>query len=356
MSELDLYDYELPPELIAQQPPVQRDGARLLVLNRQIAELQHRQICDLPDLLRPDDCLVFNDTRVLPAKLRGARVTTGGHWEGLYLQTRADGRWVLLGKTRGHLRLGEVVALPATNAAVSQPALRLKLVDRDEGGSWVAEPDLPGAAWELLEQYGAVPLPPYIERLQQATAGEAAVDRERYQTVYARHPGSVAAPTAGLHFTNEVLERCRTRGMTVAYVTLHVGVGTFRPINVPDLAEHRMHAETCVITPETVATIRAAQQAGRRIVAVGTTTVRTLETAAASGELQPFAGETRIFIRPPYEFRCVQALLTNFHLPKSTLLVLLSALAGRERVLAAYQAAVAERYRFFSYGDAMLVE
>jgi len=365
MTELDDYDYVLPSELIAQQPAAERDAARLLVLRRQSEEIQHRHISDLPELLRADDCLVFNDTRVVPARLQGYRVSTGGRWEGLFLQPREDLQWELLAQTRGRIQIGEEVAIPHPGSVGGATCeLRLKLTGRGAGGSWIAEPQPLFTAedfctrtpWALLEQFGTVPLPPYIERTESELAAAQTSDRERYQTVYARHPGSVAAPTAGLHFTPELLQRCRDRGMTTCHVTLHVGMGTFRPISAQRLDEHEMHAERCVVTPETVATITAARQAGRRIVAVGTTTVRTLESASASGELQQFSGETRIFIRPPYQFRCVDALLTNFHLPKSTLLVLLSALAGRERILNAYRIAVAERYRFFSYGDAMLVE
>lgn len=354
MSELDLYDYHLPDELIAREPPVQRAGARLLVLHRASGRIEHRTVLDLPLLLRPQDLLVLNDTRVLPARLVGRRAATGGRWEGLFLKAPQPGLWEVIGQTRGKLLIGEELIVPAVTAAGRNPGvgneLRLTLVERLEDGGWLMRPQLAGSHVELLGRFGQVPLPPYIER---DAATEA--DRERYQTLHARHPGSVAAPTAGLHFTPELLATCRESGVQDAYVTLHVGLGTFRPISVERLADHVMHSEWCEVGPETVERIRQTRTAGGRVVAVGTTSVRTLETASQTGQLEPFSGDTRLFIQPPYSFRSVDVILTNFHLPKSTLLVLLSAFVGRERLLEAYAAAIVERYRFYSYGDAMLV-
>lgn len=351
MAELDLYDYHLPDSLIAREPAARRDEARLLVLHRQTGQIEHRIVRELPQLLRPHDLLVLNDTRVLPARLVGRRAATGGRWEGLFLKSPAPGLWEVIGQTRGKLIAGEELIVPA---AADGPGgaieLRLTLVERLADGGWLMRPQQAGSHVDILAQYGQVPLPPYIER-EAATAA----DRERYQTLYAKHPGSVAAPTAGLHFTSELLAECRSREIAQAYVTLHVGLGTFRPISVERLADHVMHYEWCEISPQTVEQVQHTRRIGGRVVAVGTTSVRTLETAARSGSLQPFAGETNLFIQPGFSFHAVDVMLTNFHLPKSTLLVLLSAFAGRELVLQAYATAVAEHYRFYSYGDAMLV-
>jgi S-adenosylmethionine:tRNA ribosyltransferase-isomerase len=258
--------------------------------------------------------------------------------------------WRVLGQTRGKLRPGEQVTLSPVHDPQSAARLQLTLVDRAADGIWLARPEAADDPFALLERFGTVPLPPYMHR--ELATNE---DRERYQTLYARRPGAVAAPTAGLHFTPELLQACREKGIAAAYVTLHVGIGTFRPIAVETLDEHRMHAEWCEVNAETVAAVRAAREAKGRVVAVGTTSVRTLETASRDGELRVWSGETDIFIRPPFEFHTVDALLTNFHLPRSTLLVMLSAFAGRELILEAYRIAVENRYRFYSYGDAMLV-
>lgn len=354
MSELDLYDYHLPEELIAREPAARRELARLLVLDRATGRIEHRTVRDLPDLLRPKDILVLNDTRVLPARLVGRRAATGGRWEGLFLSVQTSGLWEVIGQTRGKLLPGEVLVVPpidmAANSSVHPSELRLTLVERLPDGGWLMQPDTTSSHVEVLETFGQVPLPPYIER-DSATAA----DRERYQTLHARHPGSVAAPTAGLHFTPELFAACRDRGIADAYVTLHVGLGTFRPISVARLADHVMHSEWCHVPSATVDAIQQTRAQGGRVVAVGTTSVRTLETASVSGTLGPFAGNTRLFIQPPYQFQTVDAMLTNFHLPKSTLLVLLSAFIGREQLLHAYSVAIAEQYRFYSYGDAMLI-
>ncbi len=350
-DRLSSYDYELPPELIADRPLPQRDASRLLVLDRVSGGIRHQTFRDFPSYLRPHDLLVLNETRVIPAKLTGYRTVTGGRWEGLFLGLTTDGHWRLIGQTRGKLQPGETITLtPAAHSQESDASLPITLLSRSEGGEWTASINRAGDHLTLLAEFGTVPLPPYIER--ETPSDE---DRERYQTTYALTPGAVAAPTAGLHFTPEILDQCRSQGAVIAKVTLHVGLGTFRPVAVDNLSEHHMHYEWCELPQVTVDAIDKCRNAGGRVVAVGTTTVRTLESAAAMGPLAPYTGETNLFIRPPYEFQIVDALLTNFHLPKSTLLVLLAAFAGRDRVLAAYQAAIEKRYRFYSYGDAMFV-
>ncbi|MFN5298170.1 MAG: tRNA preQ1(34) S-adenosylmethionine ribosyltransferase-isomerase QueA [Planctomycetaceae bacterium] len=356
MNDLADYDYTLPERLIARQPADRRDQARLLVVDRATGRWFHHHVSDLPGLLRAGDQLVLNDTRVLPARLKGHRAQTGGRWEGLFLGETTAGHWRLMGRTRGRLQPGECLKLepwpdsPLADAAGPAPSeLRLRLVAEEPGGFWLATPEPARPALAALTDYGTMPLPPYMER---ETPG--AADFERYQTVYARVPGSVAAPTAGLHFTPELLARCQQAGIRQSFVTLHVGVGTFRPIAVERLEEHDMHSEWCELPGDTAATLQATRAAGGRIVAVGTTSVRTLESAPG---LDPagWRGETRLFIRPPHSFRHVDALLTNFHLPKSTLLVLISAFAGGDLIRAAYAEAIREEYRFFSYGDAMLL-
>lgn len=346
MADVDAYDYSLPPELIAQQPLRQRSDARLLVVDRTANSLAHRHVRDLGELLRPGDCLVVNDTRVVPARLVGRRVLTGGHWEGLFLGQSA-GIWRLLSKTRGKIQPGEAILL---TAADGRDAWELRLEARQSDGSWLARPRPAGDVWELLGDVGRVPLPHYI-RGGEMRAGDAS----RYQTVYAVRPGAVAAPTAGLHFTAELLEELARDGIGLAQVTLHVGLGTFRPIAAARLADHVMHSEAGEITAATVAQLLTVRARGGRVVAVGTTTLRVLETASAGGTLQPWQGTTELFIRPPYQFRAVDALLTNFHLPRSTLLVLVRTFGGETLLKKAYAAAIAEGYRFYSYGDAMLI-
>jgi S-adenosylmethionine:tRNA ribosyltransferase-isomerase len=348
-NDLETYSYDLPDELIAKTPPECRDQARLLVLDRAAGSIQHRSIRDLPELLSPGDCLVLNDTKVVPARLIGERTSTGGHWEGLYLSSSTEGVWQLIGQTRGRLLPGESITLHSIHNS-AQPPLQLELDSQDDDGIWSARVRDDREKFTLLDLYGTVPLPPYIQR---KVADDA--DCGRYQTTYAQHPGSVAAPTAGLHFTEDLFVRCQQRGIETARVTLHVGIGTFRPVSVSQLSEHRMHSEWCSVPDGTVQKIQQTRQRGGRIVAVGTTSVRTLESASQGGQLQAWSGATDLFIRPGHEFRAVDCLLTNFHLPKSTLLVLVSALAGTEFIREAYQAAVENRYRFFSYGDAMLI-
>ena len=352
MDEADLYDYDLPRELVAQEPLADRASARLLHLRRSDGAVAHRHVRDLPALLRPGDLVVVNDSRVLPARLVGRRATTGGKWEGLFLRTEAAGdhagAWVLLAQSRGRLAPGERVVLLDR---AGQPAAELELVGRAEGGAWLARPAAAEPAAAILERVGRVPLPGYIRG-----GAECPGDVERYQTVYAREPGSVAAPTAGLHFTAALLETLAARGVALARVTLHVGLGTFRPITAARIDDHPMHAEWCACPAETAAAVRAAHAQGGRVVAVGTTAVRTLETAAVSGTIGPWSGTTDLFIRPGFPFRAVNCLLTNFHLPRTTLMVLVGALAGRESIARAYAAAIRERYRFLSYGDAMFIE
>jgi S-adenosylmethionine:tRNA ribosyltransferase-isomerase len=338
----DLLDYDLPSHLIAQEPAAARDAARLLVVDRSTGTLSHHHFRDLPDLLSSTDLLVLNDTRVLPARLVGKRERTGGRWEGLFLRETPDGLWELLAQTRGRPQPGEVIA-------IDPGPLRLTLRGRTNG-HWLAEPSPPGAPTELLAMSGRVPLPPYIRK---GEAGSA--DRERYQTVYARADGSVAAPTAGLHFTPAVFDRLRGRGIEWTSVTLHVGLGTFEPIKTDDPSRHHMHAEWAEVPAAAVHGIRACKARGGRVFAVGTTATRALETVARDGELKPWRGETDIYIYPPYRFRVLDGLITNFHLPRTTLLLLVAAFAGPDLVKRAYAEAVRHEYRFYSYGDAMLV-
>jgi len=359
------FDYELPAELVAQVPAARRDEARLFVHRAREDESEHRRVADLPELLAPGDLLVVNDTRVVPARLYGRR-RSGGRVEFLFLEPAprpdAPRAWKTLVNPARKLHPGERVDVDG--------GLAVRLIERPvlEGGAgrprpeWIAE--LLGPAGEagadpleLLERHGHVPLPPYIERSAES-GGAAEVeqrDRERYQTVYARVPGAAAAPTAGLHFTPELLERLARAGVESARVTLHVGLGTFQPLKVDDLADHRMHGERYELPAETVERIAAARRRGGRVVAVGTTTARVLEHVASLGELAASRGTTELFLRPGSRFRAVDALLTNFHLPRSSLLVLVSAFVGRERVLRLYREAVERRYRFYSYGDAMLL-
>jgi S-adenosylmethionine:tRNA ribosyltransferase-isomerase len=346
-DELAQHDYELPKRLIAEHPLARRSDARLLVVDRRNASLEHHHIRDLPALLRRGDCLVINDTRVIPARVVGFRVATGGRWEGLFLSADEGGTWRLLAKTRGKLQPGEQIAL--VNQQL-QEVFRIRLLVKEPEGSWIARPETTGEPLALLDQVGRVPLPPYIRDGEMVDA-----DRERYQTVYAQHPGAVAAPTAGLHFTPELLKRLEDAGIMIARLTLHVGLDTFRPVTAPTLAEHVMHSEWCQITPDTVDTIARSKVSGGRTIAVGTTSVRVLETAARTGALAPFCGPTNLFIRPPYTFRAVDCLLTNFHLPRTTLLVLVHTFGGDALIRRAYDEAIREEYRFYSYGDAMLI-
>ena len=337
------FDYELPAHLVAQVPCAARDEARLLVLDRAGATLGHRIFQDLPELLAPGDLLILNDTKVMPARLVGRRARTGGKWEGLFLRQHPDGLWELLCQTRGRLAPGDTVLLEPGD-------FPLHLVSQTPHGHWLARPDQDGPAFDFLESIGHVPLPPYIRK------GEAnPEDRSRYQTVYARRPGAVAAPTAGLHFTPQLFERLKERGIDWAFLTLHVGLGTFQPVRTVHVTQHRLHREWGELSPETAEAILRCRQRGRRVVAVGTTSVRVLETVAAAGPIRPWSGETELFIYPPYSFRVVDGLVTNFHLPRTSLLLLVSAFAGADFIRQAYETAIEKEYRFYSYGDAMLI-
>jgi S-adenosylmethionine:tRNA ribosyltransferase-isomerase len=345
--EISRYEYELPRELIAQQPLPCRADARLLVIDRHAGSLEHRHVRDLPRLLAPGDRLVLNDTRVLPAGLLGYRTKTGGRWQGLYLSSEEHGLWRLLGKTRGKIRVGESVTLLDRFARDDS---RLHLISKQDEGVWIARLEPREDPHIVLDRIGRVPLPHYIRHGEMFEG-----DRENYQTVFARRPGSIAAPTAGLHFTEELLSDLQATGIGVTWVTLHVGVDTFRPITTPSISEHVMHTEWAELTPAAVADLQACRAAGHRVIAVGTTSVRTLETAAANGQLAEFTGPTDLFIRPPHTFRGCDALMTNFHLPRTTLLVLVQTFGGDTLVRRGYEEAIRERYRFFSYGDAMLI-
>lgn len=347
MNEAQQYDYDLPRHLIAQEPAVSRTDARLLVVDRARQSLEHLHVRDLPGLLRPSDCLVLNDTRVVPARLVGRRDRTGGHWEGLFLEASPGGLWRVLCKARGKLRPEERITLINADG---REDIGLDMGTKQPDGSWVVRIESSEETFALLERVGRVPLPPYIRKGQMVDA-----DREHYQTVYARQPGAVAAPTAGLHFTRPLLARLEAQGVTLCKLTLHVGAGTFRPIASESLAEHKLDAEWGTISQAAVDQITGCRERGGRCVAVGTTSVRLLETAAADGVLRPFTGQTSLFIRRPYQFRVVDALMTNFHLPKTTLLVLARTFGGDELVRHAYEEAVREEYRFYSYGDAMLI-
>jgi S-adenosylmethionine:tRNA ribosyltransferase-isomerase len=342
-AELDAFDYALPEACIAQQPPPERDGARLLRLDRHGGSCTHHRILDLPELLRPGDLLVVNATRVLPARLRGHK-RSGGRAEALLLGERAPGRFLALLRTSGRLREG--LELVFERAGRSAPARVAALAP--DGSVELAFADAGVSPWTL----GETPLPPYIRR-----DAPHPLDAERYQTVFAREPGSVAAPTAGLHLSPRLLAALEARGVERAELWLHVGVGTFRPIGPAELASGRLHAERFELPEATAAAIDAARRRGGRVVAVGTTTTRVLESCAGEpGRVVPRAGEADLFLRPGSRFRVVDALLTNFHLPRSSLLMLVAAFAGRERVLAAYAEAIRSGYRFYSYGDAMLVD
>ena len=346
MTDVSLFDYPLPPELIAQEPASPRDASRLLNLDRASGRWEDRRFRELPDLLRPGDCLVWNDSRVIPARLLGTLAGDGRAVELLLLRERAEGRWEAMVRPGRRCR-------PGVRLELAGGAARAVVLGRTGRGTRVLDIDAAGSVLDLLERHGLPPLPPYIER----HAAPKPEDWQRYQTVYARDPGSVAAPTAGLHFTPELIERLRARGVEIHAVTLHVGPATFRPLAGHTVEEHRVEAERVTIPGETAEAVSRAKAAGRRVVAVGTTTTRALEWAAAErSDGRAATGEAHLFIRPGHRFRSVDALVTNFHLPRSTLLVLVSAFAGRELMLAAYAHAVEARYRFYSYGDAMLIQ
>jgi S-adenosylmethionine:tRNA ribosyltransferase-isomerase len=313
--------------------------------------LGHQLFRDLPDLLSPGDLLVLNDTRVLPARVVGRRARTEGKWEGLILGAAAEGAWELLCQTRGRLIVGETLLVDAPKGEEEGPPLRLCLIGKTPAGRWLAQPSETGTPAELLSRYGRVPLPPYIRKGRARPE-----DRERYQTVYANRAGAVAAPTAGLHFTPAVFEAIRKRGIDWAFLTLHVGPGTFQPVKVENVSEHHVESEWGELPSAAAEAINTCKARGRRVIAVGTTSARVLETAGRNGlSLSAWSGDTDLTIRPPFAFRVVDALVTNFHLPRSSLLLLVAAFTGLDSVREAYRIAVEKEYRFYSYGDAMLI-
>lgn len=340
LKKSDFY-FDLPRELIAQDPLEDRASSRLLVLDRNTGAVSHHVFREIVDYLHPGDCLVLNNTKVIPARLLGEREGTGAHVEVLLLKRRGGDVWETLVRPGKKCR-------PGTELTFGDGLLRARVLETVEEGNRLIRFEYQGIWEEVLDRLGEMPLPPYITHKLK--------DRDRYQTVYARYEGSAAAPTAGLHFTGDLLEQIAARGVHVAYVTLHVGLGTFRPVKEDNVLEHHMHSEAYEVTAAAADTINHARQAGGRIVCVGTTSCRTVESAAdENGMVRPCSGNTDIFIYPGYRFKVTDGLLTNFHLPESTLLMLVSALAGRENVLAAYEEAVREKYRFFSFGDAMFL-
>ena len=337
------FDFHLPEELIAQTPLEKRDSSRLLIVDRETGQFSDQHFDNIIDQLEPGDALVMNNTRVLPARLYGTKPETGGHVELLLLKNTQGDFWEVLAKPAKRLRVG-------TRVSFGDGRLTATVTEELEHGGRIVRFDYQGIFLEVLESLGEMPLPPYIhEKLE---------DRERYQTVYAKENGSAAAPTAGLHFTEELLDKIATKGVKLVYLTLHVGLGTFRPVSVDNLEEHEMHSEFYSLSEEAAETLRQVKASGHRIVAVGTTSIRTLETIGSKfeGQIQADSGWTNIFIKPGYQWKIVDAFSTNFHLPKSTLVMLVSAFAGRQLTLRAYEHAIAERYRFFNFGDAMFIK
>ncbi len=336
------YDYDLPEELIAQDPLEDRSSSRLMVLDRQTGDVEHRHFTDILEYLHPGDCLVINNTKVIPARLFGVKEDTQAKIEVLLLKRKENDIWETLVKPGKK-------AKPGTKLVFGDGLLTAEVVDVVEEGNRLIQFHYDGIFEEILDQLGQMPLPPYITHQLK--------DKNRYQTVYAKYDGSAAAPTAGLHFTKELLQKVKDMGVDIAEVTLHVGLGTFRPVKVENVLDHHMHSEFYMVSQEAADKINRAKESGHRVIAVGTTSTRTLEAAAdENGRLHETSGWTEIFIYPGYQFKVIDALITNFHLPQSTLVMLVSALAGREYVLHAYEIAVKERYRFFSFGDAMLIK
>ena len=341
MKTSDFY-FDLPQELIAQDPLEDRSASRLLHLDKTTGAIEHTNFKHVLDFLKPGDCLVINDTKVIPARLYGHKVDTGAVIELLLLKRRENDVWETLVKPGKKARPGAVISF-------GDGLLTGKILDIVEEGNRLIQFSYEGIFEEILDQLGEMPLPPYITHKLQ--------DKNRYQTVYAKHEGSAAAPTAGLHFTEELLQQVKEMGVNIAHVTLHVGLGTFRPVKVEDVTDHHMHSEFYVVEPDQAELINQTKKNGGRVIAVGTTSCRTLESATdENGILQAKSGWTEIFIYPGYSFKMIDGLITNFHLPESTLLMLVSALAGKEQIMAAYEEAVKERYRFFSFGDAMFIE
>lgn len=346
--DINDFNYQLPVELIAQKPADKRENSRLLVVHRDSGLVEHKHFYDILTYINKGDCLVLNNSKVLPARLFGIKMETGAKIEFLLIKRIKDDRWETMVKPGKRLKTGDVVEFASD--------FKAKIIGTGEDGTRIVEFDYTGIFMERLEELGTMPLPPYIERASELE------DKDRYQTVYCKTEGSVAAPTAGLHFTEEILCKAKEKGIHIAYVTLHVGIGTFRPVNCDKIEDHHMHFETYEITEENAKIINKTKNEGGRIISVGTTSTRTLESAAFVVEDQYTiptqgigAGETDIFIYPGYTFKIIDGLITNFHLPKSTLLMLISALYNREDIMRVYQIAVEEKYRFFSYGDAMLI-
>ncbi|WP_010531106.1 tRNA preQ1(34) S-adenosylmethionine ribosyltransferase-isomerase QueA [Lentibacillus jeotgali] len=336
------FDFNLPEELIAQTPLKDRTASRLLVLQRGTREVEHKQFTDIKNYLKKGDCLVLNDTRVLPARLYGIKQETGAKVEVLLLHQQEEATWEVLVKPAKKAKVGTVIVF-------GDGKLRATCVGLKEHGGRILQLEYEGIFYEILDELGEMPLPPYIKKQLP--------EKERYQTVYAKEEGSAAAPTAGLHFTNELLGEIRDMGVSIEFITLHVGLGTFRPVSTDNIEDHKMHAEFYHMSKETADALTSVRKRGGRIISVGTTSTRTLETIVRDndGKFAESSGWTDIFIYPPYEFQAIDGLITNFHLPKSTLIMMISAFAGRESIMYAYQEAVNERYRFFSFGDAMLI-
>lgn len=347
----DMFDYNLPEELIAQQPAAHRSASRMLVVERRAGRWTDEQFASIGQWLRAGDCLVLNDTRVIAARFF-ARRATGGRIEGLFMEEEAGGIWLAMLKNASKLQKGEELVLLGRDTS---PYCTMAAAEPLGEGQWRLEVDSELPAFEVLEAIGTPPLPPYIRRGRPEENEHLASDIERYQTVYAREPGAIAAPTAGLHFTSELIAELKSRGIRFATLTLHVGAGTFKPVTAETLDEHKMHTEEYSLDQENADIINAAKADGGRIVAVGTTTVRTLESVARGGRIEAASGMTDIFIKPGFPFRAVDAIVTNFHLPKSTLIALVAAFAGYDMTMAAYKHAVEKKYRFFSYGDSMLI-
>jgi len=346
---IDDFDYHLPEELIAQKPADKRENSRLLVVHRENHEMEHKHFYDIIDYLNPGDCLVMNNSKVLPARMYGVKDVTGAKVEFLLIKRLEGDRWETMVRPGKKLKPGDSVLF------CESPLFRAHIVDYGPDGTRIVEFEYEGIFMERLEEIGSMPLPPYIERASELD------DKDRYQTVYCKEEGSVAAPTAGLHFTDEILQKAKDKGVELVYVTLHVGIGTFRPVKCEKIEEHSMHFEEYYISEESAAAINRAKKEGRRVISVGTTSTRTVESAAYQDEngcwqVKSGSDSTEIFIYPGYEFKVIDSLITNFHLPKSTLLMLISALYDRERILNVYEEAIAEKYRFFSYGDAMFIE
>ena len=341
MKTSDFY-FDLPDKLIAQVPILDRSSSKLMVLDKETGEISHKTFKDIINYLNPGDCLVLNDTRVLPARLIGSKEDTGGKIEFLLLKRTEDDTWETLVKPGKRAKIG-------TRFSFGEGKLIAEVVGMGDDGARIVKFEYEGIFEEVLDELGNMPLPPYItERLE---------ERERYQTVYSKHNGSAAAPTAGLHFTDELLQQIKDKGVDIAFVTLHVGLGTFRPVKVDDVLEHDMHSEYYMVTQEAADKINKAKENGHRVITVGTTSTRTIESVAdENGKMKAASGWTKIFIYPGYKFKVVDNLITNFHLPESTLIMLVSALAGKENVLNAYKCAVENRYRFFSFGDAMFIK